>query len=318
MGIPRHTYLRRLRKRDRPQPIEGGAEGGCGLEGGGVATATASPTRTFPAGKRSGDARYTRLFETLREPARGMVRRAFGSTFSEEELDDFYSSAWVSTLAALERKSKALDDDELRRYLMTAVAHQASREIRRRGRKPTVSLDAVGETTEGSVSPDEAVARAEDAILAREVLGSLPPRRRAVLVFRYGWDLEPDEICRLIEGLSPRAYRKEIERGVAEVAKKLRLVQEGGWCATREPLLRSMVAGVATSDEIRQAQNHLSNCRNCASFVGSLNGHLHDLGGAVAFGAVADGVALDAGSVVDRGWLLVERAKQAVGSTVRS
>jgi RNA polymerase sigma factor (sigma-70 family) len=245
-----------------------------------------------------------------------MVRRAFGGAFSDDELDDLYSSAWVSTLGAFERRPRDLPDEELRRYLMTAVANHASREMRRRGRKPTVSLDDVAETTTDSDTPDEAAAHAEQASLTREVLGSLPPRRRAVLMYRYGWDLEPSEVCDLVEGLSPRAYRKEIERGVAEVAKKLRLVDEGEWCESREPLLRAVVAGVADDEERRQAERHLANCRSCAAFAGRLSGELHELGGAIAFAGLAGGAAVDASSIVDRGIAVVDRVKSSIGSAI--
>ena len=265
----------------------GGASPRAGRLGGEVEAATVTRLATRRPTRPADDARYARLFEKFQRPAKSMVRSAFGTAFSEDELDDFYSSAWLSTLAAFERKPRDLADDELRRYVMTAVANQASRELRRRGRKPTIPLDVAPETSDGGTSPDEAAARTERARLTREVLGSLSPRRRAVLVYRYGWDLDPSEVCDLVDGLSPRAYRKEIERGVAEVAKKMRLVEEGGWCDTREPLLRAVVAGTADDDQRRQANQHLSNCRRCAGFVGSLNGHLHELGGGLAIAALA-------------------------------
>jgi DNA-directed RNA polymerase specialized sigma24 family protein len=245
-----------------------------------------------------------------------MVRGAFGSAFSDDELDDFYSGAWLSTLAAFERKPRELDDDELRRYVMTAVANQASRELRRRGRKPTVPLDGAPETSEATASPDELATRTEEARITREVIGSLPARRRAVLVYRYGWDLEPKEVCDLIDGLSPRAYRKEIERGVAEVAKKMRLVEEGSWCDSREPLLRAVVAGTADEDEQRQARQHLAHCRSCTGFVEKLNGHLHELGGGLVVALGSHEAGLEPGSLLERAVAGVDRAKQAVSSAL--
>jgi RNA polymerase sigma factor (sigma-70 family) len=262
------------------------------------------------------ETRYADLFERLRGPSKGMVRRAFGKAFSDDELDDIYSSAWLSTLGAFERKPRDLSEDELRNYLMTAVANHASREMRRRGRKPTVSLDDFAQSTADSPLPEEAAAHAEQAGIARDVIGSLPPRRRTVLMYRYGWGLEPNEICDLVEGLSPRAYRKEIERGVAEVAKKMRLVDEGGWCESREPLLRAVVAGVADDEERQQARRHLANCRSCTAFVGRLNGQLHELGGAIAFASLAEGAGVDAGAFADRGIAVVDRMKAWIGSAV--
>src|SRR5262245_34720927 len=106
----------------------GGAGEVAGLEPGEMAEATV--TRLSPAARQRGrqrsqsDDRHARLFQKLERPAKGMVRRAFGTTFSDDELDDLYSGAWLSTLAALERKPRELSDEEFRRYLMTAVANQ--------------------------------------------------------------------------------------------------------------------------------------------------------------------------------------------------
>ena len=102
------------------------------------------------------------------------------------------------------------------------------------------------------------------------------------MLLRYGWGLEPSQVCGLVKGLSPRAYRKEITRGVDEVTERMRAVERGSWCTDREPLLKVYAAGLADADQERQARAHLAHCRHCSEFVGRLSGHLHDLGGAVA------------------------------------
>ena len=126
--------------------------------------------------------------------------------------------------------------------------------------------------------------------MTRDLLASMPARRRAVILLRYGWGLEPTQVCALIEGLSPRAYRKEITRGVDELTEKLRAVEAGRWCADREPLLKALVAGVAGEDEERQARAHLAHCRHCSQFVARLSGHLHDLGSSAAAAGTIDGL----------------------------
>ena len=73
-----------------------------------------------------------------------MVRRAFRGAFSPDELDDIYASAWVGTLRALADRHAKLADDEIRSYVLTAVANQAGKELRRRKRKPTAPLELVG------------------------------------------------------------------------------------------------------------------------------------------------------------------------------
>lgn len=234
-----------------------------------------------------------------------MVRRAFRGAFSDDEIEDVYSSAWLGTLRALASRQSGLADEEIRKYLLTAVAHQASKELRRRGRKPTAPLDRADAVADDSPPPDEQVTQREDSQVMRDLLASLPRRRRAVLMLRYGWGLEPGQVCELVKGLSPRAYRKEITRGIDDLADRMRRLERGEWCADREPILKSYAAGLANGDERRQAEHHLAHCRHCADFVGRLSGHLHDLGGAVALPG-----ALDA---VDDGHLgLVDRVGDAI------
>lgn len=250
-------------------------------------------------------ARSARLFEDFRGPARGLLRRAFGRTFADDELEDIYSSAWLGTLHALRNREHQLSDEEIRKYVLTAVAHQASKELRRRRRKPTSPLEGAPEVADHlTISPEDHATKADERSLARELLVTLPPRRRAVMMLRYGWGLDPEQVCGLIDGLSPRAYRKEITRGVDDLTERMRKVETGEWCADREELLKAYAAGVADEDGERQARHHLSNCRSCSEFVGRLTGHLHDLGGGVviplALGAQQGGLHERAAELIAR------------------
>ncbi len=209
------------------------------------------------------------------------MRRAYGSTFDDSEIEDIYSSAWLGTLRALEHKHPELSDEDVRSYLLTAVANHASKEIRRRRRKPVVPLEAAGGVPEVMDSLQERAEVKESNHLTRDLLSSLPPRRRAVMLLRYGWELEPKEICGIIDGLSPRAYRKEITKGVDDLTERIKLVDRGEWCREREPLLKAFAAGIATEDQALQAERHISHCRSCHEFVGKLSGHLHDVGSSI-------------------------------------
>jgi len=255
--------------------------------------------------------RSGRLYEELRRPARAMVRRAFRGAFTDDEIEDVYANAWVGTLRALERRHQDLNDEEIRKYVLTAVAHHASKEIRRRKRRPVTPLDGIHPVPDEGLPPDETAAKHEESRVARDVLSSLPPRRRAVMLLRYGWGLDPQQVCALVKGLSPRAYRKEITRGVDELAAKLRLVQSGKWCSEREPILKAYVAGLADEEQRRQAQQHLSHCRHCGDFVGKLSATLHDIGSAAAIPATAQAIGGGRFSIVDRAIDLAHRAKDS-------
>jgi RNA polymerase sigma factor (sigma-70 family) len=255
-------------------------------------TAATAPARTplrDPADSAWRE-RAGRLFREFERPAKAMVRRAFRGAFCADELDDIYASAWVGTLRALAGRQSELADAEIRSYVLTAVANQAGKELRRRRRKPTASLELVGGVADQAQGPEERAASEEQSRITRDLLASLPPRRRAVMLLRYGWGLEPSQVCALISGLSPRAYRKEITRGVDELTDRMRAVESGRWCADREPILKAFVAGLAGEDEIRQARAHLAHCRRCSDFVARLGGHLHDLGGGLAAAGAIDGL----------------------------
>jgi RNA polymerase sigma factor (sigma-70 family) len=273
--------------------------------------------RTGPAerGSEEWHERAGRLYQDLERPARAMVRRAFRGAFSDHEIEDIYSSAWVGTLRALEHRQSGLPDEEIRKYLLTAVANQASKELRRRRRKPTAPLELVGGVADTQSSPEERATDAERSRVTRDLLASLPPRRRAVLLLRYGWGLEPKQVCDLVKGLSPRAYRKEITRGIDDLTECMRKLERGDWCADREGVLKAYASGLADAEQRRQAKAHISHCHECSDFVGRLSGHLHDLGSGVAVPTALDG--LDGHvSVADRLTDLGEWARDSVASVL--
>jgi RNA polymerase sigma factor (sigma-70 family) len=270
-----------------------------------------------PAHRRSDEwrERAGRLYEDLQRPARAMVRRAFRGAFSDHEIEDIYSSAWLGTLRALERPQSQLSDDEIRKYVLTAVANQASKELRRRRRKPTAPLELVGGVADTQSSPEERATDAERSRVTRDLLASLPPRRRAVMLLRYGWGLEPKQVCDLVKGLSPRAYRKEITRGIDELTECMRKLERGDWCSDREAVLKAYASGLADAEQRRQAKAHMSHCHQCSDFVGRLSGHLHDLGSGVAVPAAIDG--LDGNlSLADRLVDLGDRARDSAAALV--
>ena len=110
-----------------------------------------------------------------------MVRRAFRSAFGDDEIEDIYSNAWVGTLRALGRRHGELSDDEIRKYVLTAVANHAAKELRRRKRRPTAPLEAMHIVADDGVPPDERASKLEESRMTRDLLASLPPRRRAVM-----------------------------------------------------------------------------------------------------------------------------------------
>ena len=248
-----------------------------------------------------------------------MVSRAYGKALTEDEVEDVYAAAWAATLSALRGRAEKMSDEELRAYLLTAVASHARKELRRRSRKPSVGFEASHEQAVSDLHlplPDEAAIGAESAGVARDLLVSLPPRRRAVMLLRYGWGLAPREVCALISGLSPRAYRKEVTRGVEQLIERLAEYESGDWCRSREPLLRDYVAGVATDEERLQVEQHLGHCRACSEFASSLTGHLHDFGSGLAVTGAAALIGGDGFGVAERLAGLLDAGRSTLSGTL--
>jgi len=259
-------------------------------------------------GEESWSGRCARLFEELRRPARAMVTRAYGRSLGDEEIEDVYSAAWAATLAALRDRGARMEESELRAYVLTSVASHASKEMRRRSRKPAQPLDVAPErsTIDGNAAlPDELAIGSETRGVARDLLTSLPVRRRAVMLLRYGWGLSPKEVCALVPGLSPRAYRKEITRGVEDLIEALGKVESGEWCEDRERLIRDLVAGTADESSRRQAIEHLNHCRACSELARRLSRQLHEIGSLIALASVA--------GCIGGGLPLLQRLGEAIG-----
>lgn len=255
--------------------------------------------------------RAGRLYVDLEQPARAMIRRAFRGAFSDDEIDDVYAGAWVGTLRALARRHRELDDEQIRKYVLAAVANQASKELRRRKRKPTAPLELVDAVADDARTPDERAVVTERSRIARDLLTSLPPRRRAVMLLRYGWGLEPRQVCELVR-ISPRAYRKEVTRGVDQLVDRMQRVERGEWCAERGAVLKAYAAGLAGAEERRQAEAHIAHCRGCTEFVARLRGRLHDIGAGLALPVALDALYGEE-SLITRIGDLGERGREALG-----
>lgn len=248
-----------------------------------------------------------------------MVSRAYGKALSDDEIEDVYSAAWAATLAALRKRGQDMSEPELRAYVLTAVASHASKELRRRSRKPVGTLDeSVGQVVydRHQLLPDERAIGSESQSVARDLLSSLPARRRAVMLLRYGWGLSPEEVCALVTGLSRRAYRKEVTRGVEQLIDRLSQVENGDWCRSREPMLRDYVAGTADAATRLQVEKHMSHCRACAELAANLGRQLNDLGGIVLVGAAAGFIAGVRAPMLDRLGGFVHGGRDAAGAIV--
>jgi hypothetical protein len=82
-------------------------------------------------------------------------------------------------------------------------------------------------------------------------------------------DVEERGVERLL-GISPRAYRRELERAFHQLARGYEPVRQGRWCESRRSLVLAYLAGVAGPHRAAEARLHLSSCPACAQMAAQL------------------------------------------------
>ena len=149
-------------------------------------------------------------------------------------------------------KARRLSDEEIRSYLLTAVANHASKELRRRSRRPTAPLEAIHRPRRPPL-PDE---RAASSRTRESPATCWPPPASATRgdapALRLGARATPG--LRAGEGPFAAGLPQGDHAGVDELTEKLRLVERGEWCADREPVLKAYAAGLADAEQQRQAR----------------------------------------------------------------
>ena len=206
------------------------------------------------------------LYEQHRGPVVGALARRC-PWVAPVDRESLYHDAYT---AMLERERigtlepERMHPRELRAYLVKSAIHKALDERKSAERRLTVPLDlASHDRADGGPALDEAAIRAFDAATVRELVDELPARGQAVLRLRFLHELEPTEIQSLLR-ISRRAYRKELERAVRQIASRYELVRSGRWHEMRRSLVLAYVAGVTGPRRTRMARQHLAACPDCA------------------------------------------------------
>jgi RNA polymerase sigma factor (sigma-70 family) len=192
---------------------------------------------------------------------------------SRSDREALYHDAYASMLD-LERSGRleplAMHPRQVRAYLSKAAVHKALDERKSAERRLTAPLGREAEDLADPSRPvDDRVAGRLDSRAIREIVSELSRRQQAVVQLRFCLELEPAEVQRLL-GISARAYRKELERAVRQIAARYELVREGRWCETRRSLVLAYVAGIAGPERAREARTHLAGCPGCARMAGEL------------------------------------------------
>lgn len=161
---------------------------------------------------------------------------------------------------------------QVRAYLTQTALNKAMDEGKRAGRRRSVSLDdeALGiDPADPGRELDERLASRFDDARVREIVAELPERQQLVIKLRFFFNRTPQEIQRYM-GIGERVYRRELERATRQLAERLQLVREGGFCESRRSLILAYVTGVAGPNRLREARRHLESCPACASWAAEL------------------------------------------------
>jgi RNA polymerase sigma factor (sigma-70 family) len=166
----------------------------------------------------------------------------------------------------------AMRPPQVRAYLVQTAIHKALDEGKRAERKRSEPLgegDALPVLADPHPGPEEHAEAHQQGAWIRELIAELPERQQAVVKLRYFFDRTPAEIQDYL-GITPRTYRRQIERAVAAISQRYALISEGRFCESRRSLIVAYVAGTADPDRARLAREHLAGCRGCAAWVAGL------------------------------------------------
>jgi RNA polymerase sigma factor (sigma-70 family) len=143
---------------------------------------------------------FERFYETHKGEVLAFLRRRAG----RDRADDLFQETFLRALRAYERLEHG---EHLRAWVLTIAASAMVDAARRERLTTELAVDPGGE--------DPRPAFEELAPLTEE----LPPKQRAAVVLRYGYDLDYDEIGAAL-GSSEAAARQAASAGVRSIRQK--------------------------------------------------------------------------------------------------
>jgi RNA polymerase sigma factor (sigma-70 family) len=180
-----------------------------------MAEKTRSSYRLSPAAA----AFYAKIYAAARAGCCSELRRA---GCSEDEAEEIFMATCEKVMSTVDPIARRFGPGQMVVLLKISCKRRLIDERRHQSVLSQVDLETVDALADRSArGPDDL---AEDREAARRVLvaiESLPPLDRAVFRCRHGQGLRPDEICEGVPGLTPRRYRRTIQRANARVRKAL-------------------------------------------------------------------------------------------------
>ena len=144
---------------------------------------------------------FERFYAEHREAIFGFLRRRLGSERAEDAFQETF-------LRALRGYGALRDGEHLRAWVFTIATHVATDEHRRRVPQATTDVPDL-ETVDEPPGYDELA----------ELTAGLPPKEKAAVVLRYGYDLDYGQIGAAL-GSSAEAARQAASAGVRRIRRK--------------------------------------------------------------------------------------------------
>jgi RNA polymerase sigma factor (sigma-70 family) len=258
-------------------------------------------------------------YERFKEPLLARTRNWFPLLRGMEA--DLYQSAWEALL----RNGKDVDDVET--YLERAVFTKGLDELRRRQRRPAISLErarirkpGTRRLSRGPIGadaiaddrtplPEEQVQHCREAKLAAELLDDLSPLQQRAVKLRWGLGVPRKQAAQLL-GLTERQLKREVKQAAAAIAEKVQLVEEGRWCDQKRSLIVAYAFEFLSSGRAAKAEQHLDLCPGCKQLVLHLRRRTADVAAVAPLPALLQQPS--AGGVIDRLIELFESARSAL------
>lgn len=246
----------------------------------------ADPRRgpSYPTGERRlslAEARfYAAVFSSARKGSLAELRRL---ECNEEEAEEIFTAAFERVMETVDPIARGFSEAQMVSYVKRACWTHLVAERQHHGALIQIELASASSLDDrGSPTPEEIAEARETAAIGREALQMLSDRDRLVFRQRHQMSLSPEEIVHNTPGLSPRTYRKIIQRANTRVLDAFERIRGGERCEElRAGLLRRYVAEQSSKAERRTIDAHLAHCRACRREQARMRGFLSDVAGSL-------------------------------------
>jgi RNA polymerase sigma factor (sigma-70 family) len=268
--------------------------------------------------ERAEAGRFERECEGLRPLGEAYVLRRFGGQLNYADAQDAVAEVLIRIH---QRASAGETPDNLRAAFFTSVRNAAIDQLRARGTRPTLALDAVQELPGDGIPPNEYAESREEGAVLSEALATMRRNYREAILLRFGVGLTVPEIAKR-QGISVEGAKKIVLRATRQVRERLLEVTSASHCGEMQTLAKRQLferylAEVASDEEVAQLERHLEHCGRCRSLVVNFHDSLHELAsGALLSTGVADQLSGHSPGVLDRVASLAHRAQEHVYSVV--